>query len=629
MKNASRIPSFSRRDFFVGAAAAATAFGGLSLLGGCGLLLPRPDASEEEDSVATLGKNGGTLIVASHWPYSFDPFYLQELAGAQIAQCLLDPLVRYDYQAQKLVPAAAESWQVNEEGTVFTFNLAPHARFHNGEPVTAADFKFSWERLLKPDPDGAFSDNAPLLSMVQGANELREGEAEEAVGIRVVDETTLEVTLTGAFHEFPYVLTYPAFAPLCAKSMGSDFFAFAREPLGSGPFKMAFDLEQMVDILRLARFNDYQGTPALLEAVEFWFFSSDMKLPESTSNDGEEEATLWEAAYRPGRRNGPAVTGSSPASSFTLAGGAVSPRKVDDKSFRTYEEKAYERFLSGEVDVAPVPVWELEDARARFGESQDGYTAAPGAQTLTGGEACTQFLVLNLVAEPLSNPKVREALSYAIDREALCEKLFLSANLPATGIIPPGVEGFRDGAWPAATYDLAKARQILSDAGYPEGKELAPLTLVVWDIESERALFKRIAADLRAAGFVVRVKTVLSDEEYQEALKENAGIATSGWIADFPLMENILNPLFASSGSFNQFEYSRAEVDEGITAARAIAGERERTQAFQAVDDLIAADMPVVPLYYTRLALVCSDRTNDFTAAPDGTTNLTKPWLSW
>jgi peptide/nickel transport system substrate-binding protein/oligopeptide transport system substrate-binding protein len=313
---------------------------------------------------------------------------------------------------------------------------------------------------------------------------------------------------------------------------------------------------------------------------------------------------------------------------FTPVSGGANPRKVDDAVFRTYEEKAYEEFLYGELDVAPVPVQELEDARVRFGESQDGYTATPSAQTLMGREACTQFLMLNLAAEPLTEPSVRKALSYAIDREALCEKLFLGTSSPATGIIPPKVRGFREGAWDAVAYDPDKARQLLSDAGYPEGKGLAPLTLVAWDVESERTLFRLIAADLRAVGFTVRTVTARSDEELQEVLHEGAGIATSGWIADFPLMENILNPLFAGLGSYNQFGYSRLEVDEGILAARAVADERERTQAFQAVDDLIAADMPVVPLYYTRLALVCSARTNDLSVAPDGVADLSKAWVS-
>jgi peptide/nickel transport system substrate-binding protein/oligopeptide transport system substrate-binding protein len=625
MKKASRISDFSRRDFLAKAAVAAAAFASLPVLGGCALPLPHSASTDAEEAGAGLGKGGGTLAIASHWPYSFDPFYLRELAGTQIAQCLFDPLVRYDYQAKELVGAAAESWQANEEGTVFTFTLVSGACFHNGEPVTAADFKFSWERLLKQDPYEQPSDNAPLLSMVQGADALRDGKAEDVVGIRVVDELTLEVTLAFPFYEFPYVLTYPAFAPLCAKSMGSDFFAFERAPLGNGPFRMTDDAGQAGTILRLARFDDYQGTAALLGNVEFWFFSSDMKLPELA----DDEVILLEAAYRPGKKTNPVVAAGGPVGSLAAVGSPANPRKVDDTVFRTYEEKAYAEFLLGEIDVAPVPIGELEDARARFGESQDGYTAVPGAQTLMGKEACTQFLVLNLEADPLSNPKVREALSYAIDREALCEKLLPGASLPATGIIPPGVEGFRDGAWPAATYDLAKARQALSDAGYPEGKGLAPLTLVVWDIESERALFKLLAANLRAAGFVVRIKTVLSDEEFKEALANNASVASSGWIADFPLMENILNPLFASAGSYNQFEYSRPEVDEGIMAARAIAGEQERTQAFCAVDDLIAGDMPVVPLYYTQLALVCSTRVNNLSVALDGTANLTKAWVSW
>jgi peptide/nickel transport system substrate-binding protein/oligopeptide transport system substrate-binding protein len=595
---------FTRRDFVVGAAAAGAAIGGMSLLGGCSFLPVNTTGDTSGKSIdggnEAVTRAGGTLYVASHWPYSFDPFYLQEVAGIQMAACLFDPLVKYDYRSKKLVAAAAREWMANEDGTVFIFKLVKDARFHNDEAVTAFDFKYGWERLLKPGPFSDVSGNASYIDMIRGAKELMAGEASEASGIRVVDKLTLEVTLDAPFYDFPHILTYPAFAPVPSTGEADDFYGFDGMPIGNGAFKMEGAWDWSGTSLKLVRFDDYYGTPPLVNGVEFTFFESDRE-----QSTGAGDSMMWEVANRP--------AGTSVADAFPL----------------TYEQKTYESFEFGEVDVAQVPVEEFEDALMRYGESTDGHSAAPGSQTLFGPEAYTQFLLLNFAKKPLTDAGVRRALSYAINREAICKELYLDTRLPATGIVPPDFEGFRDGAWPAAAYHVGKAKQELEDAGYPGGKGLAPITLVVSNNREDRKLFEMIGADLEAAGFKVKTSLTTDSGQFWEVLSSTAGLAITGWIADFPIMEDFITPLFASFGGYNQFAYSVAEVDEGIMAARAKAGKPERTRALQAVEDSIAADMPVVPLFFMRHTLVCSDRTNDLYIAPDGMFDISKTWLSF
>jgi peptide/nickel transport system substrate-binding protein/oligopeptide transport system substrate-binding protein len=617
---------FARRDFVIGAATVGVALGSMSLLGGCSFLPINTaantgggsdgSAGSAGDSAGggkeTISRAGGTLYIASHWPYSFDPFYLQELAGIQMAACLFDPLVKYDYRSKKLIPAAAQEWTASEDGTAFTFKLVKGARFHNGEAVTAFDFKYGWERLLKPGPFSDASGNAVYIEMIQGAQELMAGEADEASGIRVVDKLTFEVTLNFPFHDFPHILTYPAFAPVPSTGEADDFYGFDGMPIGNGPFKIESAWDWSGTSLKFVRFDDYYGSSPLLNAVEFVFFESDRE-QDTGANDG---GTLWEVANR--------ITDKA----VDKIADKVANRTVDTSPL-TYEQKTYESFEFGEVDVAHVPVEEFEDVLIRYGESMDGHSTTPGNQTLSGPEAYTQFLLLNFVEEPLADAGVRRALSYAINREAICKELYFDTRLPATGIVPPDVEGFRDGAWPAATYHVDKAKQELEDAGYPAGKGLAPLTLVVPNNREDRKLFEMIKADLEAVGFKVKTSLTANSSQFWEALDSSAGLAVTGWIADFSLMEDFITPLFASFGGYNQFAYSNAEVDEGIMAARAQASASERIKAFQAVEDLIAADMPVIPLFFMRHTLVCSDRTNDLSVAPDGMLDLSKTWLSF
>jgi peptide/nickel transport system substrate-binding protein/oligopeptide transport system substrate-binding protein len=610
---------FSRRDFVRGVAAATT-LAATAALTGCTLPLGSGAASTEGSGSAegtgtgsgiTATKAGGTLQFASHFPYSLDPFYLQELAGLQIAAALYDPLVRYDYQTGELLKAAAESWQVSQGGTVFTFKLVSGARFHNGELVTAADFKYSWERILKPDPSGASSPNAPHIAMIEGAAELMAGETKHASGIRVIDPLTLEVTLAMPYYDFPVVLSFLPFAPVPLSGVADDLSTFSALPVGNGPFRITGRESWAASALKLDRFEDYHGEPALLSAIEFCFFESDSEQGEAAEpGDGGSAASeeIWTVAHR------------------------VADKRADDRVDsrpQTYEEKTYEGLIRDELDVAQVPLAQLDDARMHFGESTDGLTAMPGNQVLVGQEAYTQFLWVNFRQEPLANVNVRKALSYAINCETLCRELYADAALPASGIVPPGVEGFRDGAWPAASYSPSKARLALLRAAAADDVATRTITLVAHDTAFERKLFEMIKVDLEAVGFVTATKVVKTQDEYWDALEKNAALALTGWIIDYPLMENFIAPLFATFGNYNQLEYDNVQLDESIIAARAVAPQAVRVKAYQKADDILANDMPVIPLFFIKHALVCSDRVNDFTMPPDGIAPLTKPWVSW
>jgi peptide/nickel transport system substrate-binding protein/oligopeptide transport system substrate-binding protein len=136
-----------------------------------------------------------------------------------------------------------------------------------------------------------------------------------------------------------------------------------------------------------------------------------------------------------------------------------------------------------------------------------------------------------------------------------------------------------------------------------------------------------IEADLTAVGFTVKTTIAGDSNQFWSELRRSAGIALTGWIADFPIMEDFLTPLFASFGNYNQFGYHNSEVDTGIMVARSLASETQRIEAFQEIEDLISADMPVIPLFSMRHSLVCSDRVNDLYVAPDGLLDLANAWV--
>jgi oligopeptide transport system substrate-binding protein len=143
-------------------------------------------------------------------------------------------LVSFDPQLN-LTPDLAENWEMNPDGTVYIFHIRPNAVFHDGRPVTAEDFVYSWERAVSPE---LASDTAvTYLGDIVGVKEMAAGQADHVSGLRALDETTLEVTIDAPKPYFLLKLTYPtAFVVDKANvESGSEWY---RQPNGTGPYKL-------------------------------------------------------------------------------------------------------------------------------------------------------------------------------------------------------------------------------------------------------------------------------------------------------------------------------------------------------------------------------------------------------
>jgi len=179
------------------------------------------------------GRDPHTLYVSLDAdPTTFDPALIQDVAGGEIAAKLFNGLLRYDEQGT-LIPDLAERYEVSSDGRTFTFHLRSEARFITGQPVTARDVKFSFERLLRPET------SAPrpwVLEKVTGYDAFRKGQLTELPGVQVVDERTVTISLDEPFAPFLSRLTLPGGSILPEREverLGDDF---AARPVGTGPF---------------------------------------------------------------------------------------------------------------------------------------------------------------------------------------------------------------------------------------------------------------------------------------------------------------------------------------------------------------------------------------------------------
>lgn len=523
------------------------------------------------DTSAASGSaaEGGTLNYYINNPSAIDPYDLEEDQGMMVGYQLFDALTTYDFTKNELVGLAAESWDVNDGADEFTFHLVKGAKFHDGTTVTSKSFKQGWERILNPNTSTEHASAIGYhLAMVDGYSELSAGEADELKGVTCPDDDTLVVKLSQPYADFPYVCMHPALSPVpdCALE---DFDTFFFAPVGNGPFKMDGKWEDGQQI-NLVRFDDYSyGEKAKLDGVHF--------------------------------------------------------------NIQKDVQTAYTEFQAGNLDVAQVPTTQLKDAISQYGESEDGYTATTGKEVLTGDELSIYYLMLNVNDEQLKDKDLRHALSLAINRQAICDTVFEGTREPAGGIVPPGIKGYVENEWADSRYDVDAAKKIL-DEKYPadaNGKRNLSIALTYNLDGDHKAVMEMVMADWSALG----IETSSNTAEWASILSNtypNADfqVGRLGWIADYPIMDNFLYPLFVTGGDNNYGQYSSADVDKGLLEARAIASDDDRVAKYQEVDKLIAEDMPVIPLFYYKHQMVCSQRVKSLYMDPQKLCDMSTVELS-
>ncbi len=198
------------------------------------------DAATPDATVASFENEGNVLDVAVKEPNSLDPMRVQDPASVLITRQLYEGLTRWDAVAEEVRPAAAETIEVSGDARTFTFTLRDDATFHNGDPVTAQDFAFAFNRIALKE-NGA--DIAYLLELVLGFDDVNTfGEASSLRGLKTPDDRTLVIELTEPYANFPAVLTHPSLVPLPEEAFkASD--DFSSRPVGNGPFEMAQPFE--------------------------------------------------------------------------------------------------------------------------------------------------------------------------------------------------------------------------------------------------------------------------------------------------------------------------------------------------------------------------------------------------
>ena len=229
-----------------------------------------PEATDSSNSPKTSGSSvtgepleGGRFVRLFVDPPTLDPHLTTDATSAQVIVEVFGGLVTIDKDLN-VVPDLAETWNISQDGRVYTFRIHPDAIFHNGKPVTAEDVRWSLERATSPLTESPNVDQ--YLGDIVGVDEKLKGDSLEISGVRVINEKTIEITIDQSKSFFLAKLTYPTAFILDRSNVEGDPKNWFRKPNGTGPFQMT---EYRVgETLVLSRHDGYHLGPANLAEVE-------------------------------------------------------------------------------------------------------------------------------------------------------------------------------------------------------------------------------------------------------------------------------------------------------------------------------------------------------------------------
>lgn len=224
------------------------------------------EAEEEEEDVEFDPRRGGVFRLLGTDPTTLDPALTTDSTSYDIVLKIFGGLMRLtDDPNSPIVPDLAESFTVSQDGTVYRFKLRENLVFSDGSPVTAFDFKWSWERAALPETGSTVVKE--FLGDIVGVNDIIEGNATSAEGITVIDDNTLEVQIDGPKPYFIAKLTYPVTFVVSQDNIEAGGETWTDDPVGTGPFILK-DYEIGVSMV-LARNDNYWDRAPYLDEVHF------------------------------------------------------------------------------------------------------------------------------------------------------------------------------------------------------------------------------------------------------------------------------------------------------------------------------------------------------------------------
>lgn len=535
----------SRRNFLKVAGVSAAALG----LAACGGSKSGSTATSGSTAGSTAGgvNTAGFTVQYGSNPETLDPALNSAIDGANTIITIFEPLLLIN-ENNEVVGGQAESWETSEDGLTWTFTMRDGLKWSDGTDLNAKDFEYSFKRMVDPNTAAPYAETC--LGMIDGF--------EEAAGFPDADGNptaepnpdALNVKASDDGKTLTIVLSYPC-------SYFDKMAAFAT----MSPVQQA-----------------------TVEANgDAWCTS-----PDTFVSNGPYMITDWTPSERIVLTKNPNYVGGWDSSK--IVSDTITLLLLEDSS------AAYAAYNSGEAQlIKDVPTDEIPSL-TKAEDGGDFYV-----DTILG----TYYVSLNLQRDAFKDAKVRKALSLAIDRDYVANTIMQGTYSAADSIVGPGIVDesgyFHDNGnapYISADYEanLAEAKKLLEEAGYPNGEGYPTIEYSTNDAGYHVPLAEYLQQAWGDLGITLTINKMEWSSFTPARRAGEYDVARNGWVMDYNDPSNMLD-LFCSGNGNNDGKYSNPEFDAAIDASR-VADSAEHFAQQHKAEDILMEDMGCLPIAY-------------------------------
>ena len=509
--------------------------------------------ADEADAAASAGEKILSVQVGPD-PETIDPALNSAVDGGNMLLHSFECLLAVDQNGQ-LAPGQAESWETSEDGLTWTFHLRDGLKWSDGSDLTANDFVYSWKRVCDPMVAAPYAET--VLSMVEGYDKAIEGDL-DALQVVATDNNTLVVTLSAPCSYFGSLAAFATLSPVQQATVEANGDAWATKAetyISNGPFYVS---------------DWVPGSYIMMTKNPYYWNADAIKL----------DGIKWNL--------------------------------IEDSN------AAYSAYQTGEVlMIKDVPTEEIPSLK----ENADFYV-----DPIIG----TYYLSMNIDREPFNNADVRKALSLAIDRDYVANTLMQGTYSPAGNLMGPGwidTDGkqFKDNANGGKEYidttnyeaDLEEAKQLLADAGYPNGEGFPTITYSTNDAGYHKVVAEYLQQAWAELGIDLQVDIVEWASFTPMRRNGDYDVARNGWVMDYNDPSNMLDLFYSTNGN-NDGKFNNADYDAAIELSRTTLDAAERSTALHNAEDVLMEEAGCIPVAYYNDFWLQSDKITGSWHSPYG-----------
>ena len=487
-------------------------------------------------------------------PETIDPALNSAVDGGNMILFSFDCLLNVA-QDNSIIPGAAEKWETSADGLTWTFHLRSGLKWSDGSALTAKDFVYSWKRVADPKTAAPYSET--VLGMVKGYDDAAKGNV-DALGVSAPDDTTFVVTLAHPCAYFDKLASFATLSPVNQATIEKNGDAWATKPesyICNGPFYISEWVPSSYIV--------FKKNPNYRDAASIKLDSIKLLLME--------DANASYGAYQTGEA----------------------------------------------MMIKDVPTAEISSLQGN-GEFQVSPTLG------------TYYVSLNDQLSQFSDSRVRMALSLAIDRNYISKTITQGIYTAATNFVGTGVAdwngssfmGNANGGKPYIDVNdyegnLAKAKDLLAQAGYPNGEGFPTINYSLNDAGYHKAIAQYLQEAWGKLGIKVNVNVVEWASFTPMRRAGNYEASRNGWLFDYNDASNMLDLLVSTNGN-NDGKYNSAAYDSLMEKAAAEKDPATRSGYLHQAEDTLMADAACIPIAYYNDFYLISNKITGWWHSPYG-----------